>query len=689
MTAVLLPNAKAQFIDSTGKPLVGGKVYFYIPNTSTLKDTYQDAAQTILNTNPVILDANGQAIIWGVGTYRQVVYDQYGNLIWDQITEDISNGVIGNFTDNVFVSGAGFTPGTTTQLTLAANYGSLDNIWVFFDGVWQGLDQLQSLIGNVLTFVSPIPVGVNKVYVKGGTTVSIGTPNPGTVTDASVAANAGIQSSKLSYQAPPTGSILRTVFSRLTDFLSSFDFNAKADDATDDTTAVQNLINAGGGWLGVNKTYKINGALTLDVSQSYLEGRGCVFDFTGGGTLQVFSSLAFPADISNTTRAAVKGVQFKGPNTGASIGITIGHATYQNNDEITFEHCSWFQFGTNLNFINNAWRVRFVQCISEQPVTYHINAPTTLSNSGEVMQFDHCMFVDAVGDMYMGLGQWIFNACSIGIGATIHGLNSAVINLNGCNVESQPNAGYRMIFLQSNASCVVNGGDFIINNGTIWNLNPILLEADCSIHFFGTNIPFNSAYQKFENDLSKLRTWVAGAGRVTARGITSQSAATLTGTGNNAILAKSLSYLTNGDAELGNTSGWTTSTGGTGVSTFTASTAAKLNGNYGFDMVNVSGGSISASQNIVGNFAGQLCGLYASSNVLSGSGTVATANLVAKDGVGNVLASSSFAITGPLGWNFAACYFIAPPGTTNLTATIAGTSGPSEIYWDEIMVNVM
>ena len=135
MTAALLPNAKAQFIDSTGKPLVGGKVYFYIPNTSTLKDTYQDAAQTILNPNPVILDANGQAIIWGVGAYRQVVYDQYNNLIWDQITEDVSSGLVGNFVDDVFISGTGFTPGTTTQLTLSSNYGSVDNVWLFFDGV--------------------------------------------------------------------------------------------------------------------------------------------------------------------------------------------------------------------------------------------------------------------------------------------------------------------------------------------------------------------------------------------------------------------------------------------------------------------------------------------------------------------------------------------------------------------------
>ena len=87
MTATLLPNAKQQFFDTNGRPLAGGQVYFYIPNTSTLKNTWQDAGKTVLNTNPVVLDANGQAIIYGDGQYRQVVYDVHGNLIWDRLTD--------------------------------------------------------------------------------------------------------------------------------------------------------------------------------------------------------------------------------------------------------------------------------------------------------------------------------------------------------------------------------------------------------------------------------------------------------------------------------------------------------------------------------------------------------------------------------------------------------------------------
>ncbi len=85
-TASILPNGKNSFEDINGRPLVGGSVTFYEPDTLVLKDTWQDADQSTLNTNPIILDSRGQAIIYGNGTYRQRVKDSLGNLIWDQKT---------------------------------------------------------------------------------------------------------------------------------------------------------------------------------------------------------------------------------------------------------------------------------------------------------------------------------------------------------------------------------------------------------------------------------------------------------------------------------------------------------------------------------------------------------------------------------------------------------------------------
>lgn len=84
--AGLMPNAVQQFFDNNGDPLSSGTVETFIPNTSTHKTTWQDSAETIDNTNPIVLDAAGRAIIYGSGLYRQVVKDSNGNLIWDAVT---------------------------------------------------------------------------------------------------------------------------------------------------------------------------------------------------------------------------------------------------------------------------------------------------------------------------------------------------------------------------------------------------------------------------------------------------------------------------------------------------------------------------------------------------------------------------------------------------------------------------
>ena len=82
-----LANGKQQFIDGNGNPLAGGSVAFYSPGTLNPVNTWQDSGLTVLNANPVTLDANGMASIWGAdGTqYRQIVKDASGNTIWDEV----------------------------------------------------------------------------------------------------------------------------------------------------------------------------------------------------------------------------------------------------------------------------------------------------------------------------------------------------------------------------------------------------------------------------------------------------------------------------------------------------------------------------------------------------------------------------------------------------------------------------
>jgi len=94
-----------------------------------------------------------------------------------------------DFVVDTFVDVTDYTSGTTTALTLSAKAGSEQNITVTFDGVTQHHNQF-SLSGTTLTFTEAIPLGVDSVEVKLGSSLGIGTPSDGTVTEAKIADDA-------------------------------------------------------------------------------------------------------------------------------------------------------------------------------------------------------------------------------------------------------------------------------------------------------------------------------------------------------------------------------------------------------------------------------------------------------------------------------------------------------------------
>lgn len=62
--ASLSPTPKLQFFGTDGLPLVGGKLYTYAAGTTTPLASYADHTGVTANTNPVILDSNGEADVW-------------------------------------------------------------------------------------------------------------------------------------------------------------------------------------------------------------------------------------------------------------------------------------------------------------------------------------------------------------------------------------------------------------------------------------------------------------------------------------------------------------------------------------------------------------------------------------------------------------------------------------------------
>ncbi len=143
-SAVLLPNGKQQFLDGNGAPLAGGSVYFYVaPNTTTPKNTWQDAARGSLNANPVVLDASGEATIYGVGAYRQLVKDVFGTTVWDAQTSglggDTYGGVATGSANAIILAATDFANRNGQQVSFIAGFSNTGVTTLNASGIPQAL----------------------------------------------------------------------------------------------------------------------------------------------------------------------------------------------------------------------------------------------------------------------------------------------------------------------------------------------------------------------------------------------------------------------------------------------------------------------------------------------------------------------------------------------------------------------
>jgi hypothetical protein len=127
--ATLLPEGKQSFSNSAGAPLVGGKVYTYDAGTSTPRPTYQDAAGTVPNTNPIVLDARGEATIFWNGNYKVILKDALDVTIWT--VDNVQTATAASISADDGAAGALFTTvqGAITYLkglwtTLASSVGA-------------------------------------------------------------------------------------------------------------------------------------------------------------------------------------------------------------------------------------------------------------------------------------------------------------------------------------------------------------------------------------------------------------------------------------------------------------------------------------------------------------------------------------------------------------------------------------
>ena len=87
--ANLSPIPVFRAFDAQGAPLAGGLLYTYEAGTSTEKATFTDSTGTVANTNPVVLDARGEAHVWldNAAPYKLVLKTAQDVTLWtvDQV----------------------------------------------------------------------------------------------------------------------------------------------------------------------------------------------------------------------------------------------------------------------------------------------------------------------------------------------------------------------------------------------------------------------------------------------------------------------------------------------------------------------------------------------------------------------------------------------------------------------------
>jgi hypothetical protein len=123
----LSPIGRVQ-LEYSGTYLAGGTIGTYVSGTSTPAPTYTNAALSVANTNPIVLNSDGACVIYldpSVGAYKYNIFNALGTQVdtWDPVTAT-NAGTAG--LGEVFVFGGNSSASiTSTSYPVGATYDKL------------------------------------------------------------------------------------------------------------------------------------------------------------------------------------------------------------------------------------------------------------------------------------------------------------------------------------------------------------------------------------------------------------------------------------------------------------------------------------------------------------------------------------------------------------------------------------
>lgn len=231
MSNTIMPEGRQRYFNNDGTVAAGGRLYTYSAGTVVPKTTYSDAAGTQPNTNPIILDAKGEALVYWGGSYKV-------NLLASDLTQ-----ITGYPVDNIT------SPVTAEDLAVAGGAGLLGFIYA-----------TAYLPGTIGRWLKDLATSVGATFIG--------------------------------YIALGAGAVLRTLESKLRERISAADFGAVGDNVADDTAALNLFFDAIAnktGYLTPNANYKCLGTVTIKGDRTKLYGCGATINSYAGGSAVTFA----------------------------------------------------------------------------------------------------------------------------------------------------------------------------------------------------------------------------------------------------------------------------------------------------------------------------------------------------------------------------------------------------------------
>lgn len=388
MTAQLAPTPIQKFFDNNGNPLFNGKLYSYVAGTSTPQATYTDSTMGTQNTNPVILNARGEANVWLDTTlsYKLVLQESNGTQIWS----------VDNIPGNGVILGNGVV-------------GTVQNIAALRNVTGVGISNYQTIIVDGYTTAGDGGGGTfwwnstSTVADDGGTIIA------------------------------PTGVGTGRWYRLYSGVINVKWFGAKGDGTTDDAAAVNSamssLPSAGGRIYFPSATYLLASTITfLGLRDITFEGDGALSGGATTATIITSSASSQALLYDSCTGIKLKDIYFEQTN---SVPIIITANTSHSPSNLVFERC---QFEANsatasLELIY-CQELTFLSCIFGGTSTHSISGPTNGTEYCNSAVFIGCSFNGNTSSHVANVGSgWIFSGCvfeanNSGIGDGISGNNS-------------------------------------------------------------------------------------------------------------------------------------------------------------------------------------------------------------------------------------------------------------------------